>query len=366
MHRPQPRGYSIPFIDLAGETHRQVLVDQIPGVYLGQPDTVLLADNHTILLAYPHGHGGHSKTPQTYLKRSDDGGRTWSNRLPTPPSFKAKHNAPVLHRVTDAKGKERILLITSWPRMKQSVSKDNGKTWSPLAPIFPDSMKGKPGDCGYAPPKSVMAVAGGRHIALYHDLLRERPRRIEIVQIESLDGGLTWGTPRIVSRHPKFPEAHPCEPCLIRSPDGKQILCLARENKRKHNSLVMVSNDDGKTWSEMVELPGALTGDRHLARYTSDGRLLVVFRDMAHDTPTRGDFVAWVGTYEDILAGRQGQYRVRLLDNHGRPGDTGYSGLERLHDGTFVATTYCVLKKGEQPCIVSVRFTVDDLDRRKP
>ena len=32
-------------------------------------------------------------------------------------------------------------------------------------------------------------------------------------------------------------------------------------------------------------------------------------------TPTWGDWVGWVGTYEDIVKGQQGQYRVRLLDN---------------------------------------------------
>ena len=84
---------------------------------------------------------------------------------------------------------------------------------------------------------------------------------------------------------------------------------------------------------------------------------------MAHDSPTKGDFVAWVGTYDDIVNLREGQYRVRLLDNHGRPGDTGYAGLEVLPNGTFVSTTYCVLEKGQQPLVVSVRFSLDEIDR---
>lgn len=40
----RPRGYSIPVIDLAGERHRQVIVDKEPDQYLGHPTTVLLAD----------------------------------------------------------------------------------------------------------------------------------------------------------------------------------------------------------------------------------------------------------------------------------------------------------------------------------
>jgi hypothetical protein len=124
------------------------------------------------------------------------------------------------------------------------------------------------------------------------------------------------------------------------------------------------TDDEGKTWTEPVELPGALTGDRHTGRYTPDGRLFITFRDMTHESATKGDFVAWVGTYDDIAKGREGQYRVRLLDNKSRPGDTGYAGLELLPDGTFVTTTYCVLKTGESPLVVSVRFTMQDIDAK--
>ena len=124
----------------------------------------------------------------------------------------------------------------------------------------------------------------------------------------------------------------------------------------------MTSDDEGETWSEMRELPWELTGDRHIARYAPDGRMVVTFRDTARGSSTYGDFVAWVGSYEDIEAGRPGQYRVRLLKNHGRPGDTGYAGMEVLPDGTMVSTTYCVLEPGQQPLVVSVRFTMEDID----
>ena len=43
-------------------------------------------------------------------------------------------------------------------------------------------------------------------------------------------------------------------------------------------------------------------------------------------------------------------------------GDTGYAGLELLPDGTFVTTTYCVLKEGEKPLVVNVRFKLQDID----
>ncbi len=59
----------------------------------------------------------------------------------------------------------------------------------------------------------------------------------------------------------------------------------------------------------------SLTGDRHTAKYAPDGRLFVSFRDMASGSPCKGDWVGWVGTFEDIVKGRDGQYRIRLMDN---------------------------------------------------
>ena len=44
--RDEPRrGYCIPLVDLAGETHRQIIVHRNPREYLGHPTTVLLEDN---------------------------------------------------------------------------------------------------------------------------------------------------------------------------------------------------------------------------------------------------------------------------------------------------------------------------------
>ena len=51
------RGYTIPTIDLAYETNRQVIVDREAGQYLGHPSTVLLEDGKTMLCVYPKGHG---------------------------------------------------------------------------------------------------------------------------------------------------------------------------------------------------------------------------------------------------------------------------------------------------------------------
>src|SRR6187549_2457047 len=76
----QTAAFSIPLVDLNDQEQRQVVVDREKGQYLGHPTTLLLEDGKTILCVYPKGHGRGA----IIYKRSADGGRTWSERLPTP------------------------------------------------------------------------------------------------------------------------------------------------------------------------------------------------------------------------------------------------------------------------------------------
>jgi hypothetical protein len=347
------RGYTIPIIDLTQEHGCRIIVDKEPGQYLGHPSTVLLNDKKTILAVYPKGHGRGALV----MKKSGDGGLTWSPRLPVPENWASSMETPTLHRIPIPGRNDRLILFSGLYPIRMAVSEDLGSTWSPLRPI---------GDFGgIVTMSSVVPLKDGRLMALFHDdgrFLHDKRKVSKFIVYKSIskDRGLTWGDPEIVTQHAT---AHLCEPGAVRSPDGRRLACLLRENSRRFNSMVVFSNDEGETWSEPVELPASLTGDRHVARYAPDGRLVIVFRDTTHISPTKGDFVAWIGRYEDIVRGSEGQYRVRLLDNK-RAADTGYAGLELLPDGTFIATTYCHLEEGESPLIASVRFTVDEIDAR--
>jgi hypothetical protein len=350
---PLPRGYTIPVVDLADDTARQVVVDREPGQYLGHPTTVLLDDGHTILVVYPKGHGRGA----IVMKRSEDGGRTWSERLPTPDSWSTSLEVPTVFPVVGPDGTRRLILFSGLFPIRHSVSEDEGASWTELEPI------GAFG--GIVTMSSVGRLADGSYMALFHDderFLRNggEAGEFRVYRTLSRDGGLTWGEPEVIAHRS---DVDLCEPGLVRSPDGLRIALLLRENSRTRNSFVIFSDDEGKTWSEPRELPASLTGDRHVTRYAPDGRLLVTFRDMAHDSPTKGDWVAWVGSWNDIVEGREGQYRVRLMDNR-NSWDAAYPGLELLQDGTLVATTYGHWTEGEEPYVVSLRFTVAELDAR--
>jgi hypothetical protein len=353
---PVARGYTLPVLDLAGDTTRQVIVDRQAGQYLGHPTTVLLEDGRTVIAVYPKGHGRGA----ILMKRSTDGGRTWSARLPTPDNWVTSQETPTIHRVIDAAGKKRLILFSGLYPIRLAVSEDDGATWSPLKPI------GTFGGIVAMASAIELRTGRGHYMAFFHDdgrFIADPPPakvggRFVVYSTTSTDGGLTWSAPAVVAST----AAHLCEPGALRSPDGKQIALLLRENSRKFNSFVVFSKDEGRTWSTPRELPGALTGDRHVARYTPGGRLFVTFRDTTLESATKGDWVAWVGTWEDIVNGREGQYRVRLMKNH-KDADCAYPGLELLPDGTLVATTYGHWEPGAQPYIVSVRLTMAELDR---
>lgn len=353
-----PRGYSIPLIDLSGETHRQVIVDREPGQYLGHPTTLLLEDGKTMLCVYPKGHGRGA----IVYKRSTDGGLTWSERLPVPENWATSKEVPTLHRTVAPDGKKRIIMWSGLCPARLAVTDDDGQHWSDLQPV---GNWGGIVVMGFTEP---LKTGAGHYLAMFHDDGRffsdkpqqQKPVVFTLFKTFSKDGGLTWSFPEEVWQGS---DVHLCEPGLIRSPDGKQLAVLLRENARRRNSHVIFSNDEAKTWTAPRELPGALTGDRHTGKYAPDGRLFISFRDTTLESPTKGDWVGWVGKYDDIVKNREGEYRVRLMDNT-KGADCAYPGVELLPDGTLVTTTYGHWTTNEQPYIVSVRFKLSELDAK--
>lgn len=130
------------------------------------------------------------------------------------------------------------------------------------------------------------------------------------------DGGLTWTQPRVIA---KQTGKDLCQPFVLRSPDGRWV---------------------------------------------------IAFRDRALGSSTYGQFVARVGTYDDIRNARPGQFRIKLLHHYGSPkdgygwanADTGYPGMEVLPDGTDIATTYIKYWDDERRhSVVSTSFKLEKL-----
>ena len=353
---------TLPILDLSQDTSRQVVIAQgTEDIYQGHPTTLLLPDGKTMFCVWTQGHGG----PCGPMKRSDDGGKTWGELLPVPPNWTTTRNCPALYRLTDPQGVTRLFVFagqgpggTRQPdngTMQRSFSLDDGETWSPMQSIDLECVM---------PFCTIVPVEGGKKLIGLSNIRRpgetKDTKSNVVTQSESTDGGLTWSPWRVLV---DLGDLKPCEPEVVRSPDGKQLLCLTRENIRTEPAHFITSDDEGKTWSEVKALPSGLHGDRHKAVYAKDGRLVVCFRDTGRNSPTKNHFVAWVGHYEDIISGKDGEYKIKLLHSH-KGSDCGYPGLELLPDGTFVATTYIKYRPGvEQNSVVSTRFTLAETDK---
>ena len=351
---PGPR-----YLDLDPDAHRQVIVDREPGQYLGHPTTCLLEDGKTMLCVYPKGHGRGA----IVYKRSLDGGRTWSDRLPTPKTWATSKEVPTLHRVVGPDGTKRLILWSGLYPARLAVTENDGHKWSELKPA---------GDWGGIVVMGfveALKTGPGHYMAMFHDDGRffskqgKRVATFKLFKTFSRDGGLTWTHPQVVFQSA---QVNLCEPGCIRSPDGRRLAVLLRENARRRNSHVIFSNDEGESWSTPREVPLDLTGDRHTGKYAPDGRLFISFRccsprSQAKSRRFEGDWVAWVGTWDNIERGEPGQYVVRLKDNK-KGYDTAYPGVERLQDGTFVTTTYGHWNANQAPYILSVRLKLSELD----
>ena len=79
---------------------------------------------------------GHGKGAILY-KKSEDGGKTWSARLPTPASWATSLETPTIFRTADRVGRKRLLLFSGLYPIRLSVSDDDGRSWSELQPIGP-------------------------------------------------------------------------------------------------------------------------------------------------------------------------------------------------------------------------------------
>ncbi|MBO5360329.1 MAG: exo-alpha-sialidase [Clostridia bacterium] len=374
--------------------YEQSVVDYGEG-YLGHPDSVLLK-NGDILTFFPKGHGKGA----ALSRRSTDGGVTFTDGVKNPPkSWEGSRETPTVYRLefNDPATPDKLLLVCGNPKWGMepttggfncSISDDEGETWTEFE-LFCKGMN------------TIVAMASltrlkengkfvDKWMALFHD---SKFHNYKTILTFDKDGRMQWSEPeKYFSSYRRIEKgSNMCEVECVRSDAGKgdEICLLTRSNTKKMNSLISFSRDEGKTWSKPVELPAALNGERHKADYLPDGRLIITFRSIERDPAKNSKFkekghemrgwysegwIAWVGTYDDLKNGGEGQYRIKLahtyLGYQDKPdtvanSDCGYCGNVVLSDGTFVTSTYGIFTADEKrhTYIVSKRLRLDDVEK---
>ena len=368
--------------------------------YIGHPDAILLKDG-SILDVYPSGHGKGA----VRSKISYDGGITYPGIIENQPkSWETSRETPTVYRLEFSDGTpDKILLICGNPDWRDgkgtiggfnfSLSDDEGKTWTEFELCF-----GKKDEVTVIPIVAMASLTrlkeNGKFVDKWMAFFHDR-RFINYKTILSFENGKpVWSKPEpYFAKHRSIEKkANMCEVEVVRSDCGKgdELCLIARCNNKRYNSILSFSKDEGKTWSKPVFVPSALNGERHKADYTPDGRLFITFRSIERDKEKIEKFsvehmknwfsegwVAWVGTYDDLKNGREGQYRIKLahtyLKKQTEPmlsanADTGYCGNVVFDDGTIVTSTYGAFgeKKADgdyKTYVVSKRLRLADVDK---
>lgn len=366
---------------------KQIVIDREKGQYIGHPDAILLDDDQTILTTYPLGHG----IGEAVLNRSLDGGCTWEGRSLPNETWKTSQETPTIYTLDFLNGTQKIITISGGPGwgddqfkgFKTSISTDSGETWSDYKEWFIGT-------------ETLVAMASlirvkdengkwlDKWLGVFHNY--------DFVNYKTYltfneDGEEEWSRPVPLLKGHREVEAslQLCEICMLRSPDKSELAMIARSQSHMHTSTVSFSQDEGKTWTKPKELPGSLNGERHQAQYDPiSNRLVISFREIILDYNQNGliedddwmagNWVAWVGSYTDLVHGHDGQYRILLGEDFTpspKGGDCGYAGNVVQEDGTFFLNSYGYFDEKEvntlgtdaKPYVIGVRFTLEHIDQ---
>lgn len=335
--------------------------------YVGQPDMIMLDDNKTLYTVFPVGHG----KGRIIMMTSEDAGETWTQKTDIPASWETSYETPTIYKLNMTNGDTKLIVISGRPSgfgaptggWDTSLSTDDGETWTEFQTHCETFEDGSRVD-------SIVAMASlvqlkdedGNYIDKWMGVFHKEGPFTNYKTYLTFDeeGNDHWTVPvPYLSEYTSIEQTYQiCEVGMFRSPDGKRIVALARSQSHNNPATMFYSDDEGETWSKPVDLPGSLAGERHKGMYDptdpTGQRLIVTFREIQYDKNNdgqfgggsdwkAGDWIAWVGTYDDLMNQNEGSYRILLCEdwaNNTYSGDTGYSGLVVQPDGTFIIDSY--------------------------
>lgn len=335
--------------------------------YLGQPDMIMLDDEKTLITVYPVGHG---RGP-IVMQVSTDAGETWTEKTDAPQSWQTSYETPTIYKLNMTDGTRKLIVISGRPAnfgapsggWDTSISTDNGQTWSEFKTYCEYLGDGSRNETVVAMASLIqLKNEDGEYIDKWMGVYHDGGTFVNYKTYLTFDenGNQQWSTPEpYLSEYRSIEQGHQiCEVGLFRSPDGKRIVGLARSQSHNNPSTMFYSDDEGETWSEPVDLPGSLAGERHKAVYDptdpTGQRMIITFREICYDLNKNdqmdgnsdwlaGDWIGWVGTYDQLMNLDDGQFRVLLCRDwaaNAKSGDTGYTGIVVQSDGTFIMDTY--------------------------
>jgi sialidase-1 len=313
---------------------------RIPGIVVATDDSIL-----AYCEARKTGTGDWEDI-DVYLRRSTDGGKTWSPRQLICDSKNNTVNNPVA--IVDRSGRIHFMYCIDYARCYYTHSDDHGQTFAASREIT-DTFEEFRRDYDW----NVIATGPGHGIQLNNGRLlvpvwlstggkRHRPSAVSTIYSD--DHGRTWQRGQIVCNHPT-PLVNPSETLAVELSDGKVLLNIRNEN-RKYRRAVSTSADGASDWSkirfdETLFEPVCMAALIRLPRpfAANEGTFVFVNPDSQQNKKEFG----WRRARENLTVRISADdcrtwSESRVLD----PGTSGYSDVAVGRDGTI----YCLYERG--------------------
>jgi len=236
------------------------------------PGIVALDDGTLLAYAEYRQNGSDWSATDICMRRSCDGGRTWSDReMLVSGGGRNTQNNPVMF--ADG-GAVHFLYCSNYSRIFYRRSEDKGRTWSAPAELT-ESIDAQCGDffwnCIAAGPGHGTVLSSGRLIVpvwlAYNKKDRFSHHPTYVAALYSDDRGTTW------QLSPRLDGSDPNESQIAELSDGRLLMNLRNTAPEKYR-YVSFSDDDGSTWTDPVfdknlPDPGCAAG-----LFTADGAIL--------------------------------------------------------------------------------------------
>lgn len=242
-------------------------------------DFLVLRDGRTVLFVYTHFTGGEADeaTAHLALRRSRDGGLTWSDKDEDVPTLKGRFNvmSVTLRRLKDGRVALFYLVKNSWSdcRLYMHASSDDGATWGPAVLCTTDE--------GYFVVNNdrVVELRSGRLVvpaALHKGADGRFVSRGRARCYLSDDAGRTWRAGRTTLEGPPGSRSGLQEPLVVELKDGRLMMLCRTDQGSQFRSY---SADGGDTWSPAEPTDIASPLSPATVERLPDGELLMVFND---------------------------------------------------------------------------------------
>ena len=299
-------------------------------------------EGNSVAVAHRTGDFHNGPRGRTEITLSHDGGESWdAGRVIADHASDCRNlamgvtsdGAIVLGYVTVEYEGDRPDAWTGFGDLFVIRSEDGGATWSePLS--FTGVLEELMGEVHGASPygKIVELADGSLLMNVYtHGTDEYGDHRTHVIR--SGDGGLTWGDPTTLPVHAGD------ETALLALPSGK-VLAAARRSLShvSQNVCVTSSPDGGYTWSEPIDVTGAMEIPADLVRL-ADGRVLMTYGYRNAPFGVRA-----------LVSGDEGATwdhdNTVILVNDSLRIDCGYPSSAQLDDGSIITAYYAYESAG--------------------